>query len=65
MHLEPVSERRKMREIDNAPGGNHHPKAKALIFVRCTDFFIGWAKRFGFILTFFSFPLNMEEHPNL
>jgi hypothetical protein len=53
------------QKIDHAPWNHHNPKAKVHIFEGCTRFFIGQVRRFGLKLTFFSFPLNMEEHPNL
>jgi len=40
-------------------------KVEALTTSRCTEFLIGWMKRFGNTLKLFVFPLNNKEHPNL
>jgi hypothetical protein len=38
---------------------------KAAMARGCTEFFIGWLKRFGSTMNLFVFPLNKKERPNL
>ena len=45
--------------------GRSHRIVGSLTVNRCTKFFIGWMKRFGFTKKTFFVPLEQKANPNL